>query len=80
MLRRCPRCGIVTAMAQVKRLYRSRSDRVFMGVCGGLSDYFGIDPILVRVLAVVSLFAVGTGLITYVLLWLFVPEEPREES
>lgn len=67
-------------MAQVKRLYRSRSDRVFMGVCGGLSDYFGIDPILVRVLAVVSLFAVGTGLITYVLLWLFVPEEPREES
>jgi phage shock protein C len=67
-------------MTDVKRLYRSRSDRIFKGVCGGLAEYFGLDPILIRVVAVVSLFAGGIGLITYVLLWLFVPEEPREET
>jgi phage shock protein C len=66
-------------MADVKRLYRSRSDRMFKGVCGGLAEYFGLDPILIRVVFVVSLFVGGIGLISYVLLWLFVPEEPREE-
>ncbi len=67
-------------MADVKRLYRSRTDRNFKGVCGGLAEYFGLDPILIRVLFVVSLFLGGIGLITYVLLWLFVPEEPNEET
>jgi phage shock protein C len=63
-------------MSNIKRLYRSRSERVFKGVCGGLAEYFSLDPILVRVLFVASAFAGGVGLVVYVLLWLFVPEEP----
>lgn len=66
-------------MAEIKRLYRSRSERIFKGVCGGLAEYFGLDPILIRVIFIVALFG-GVGLLTYILLWLLVPEEPREET
>ena len=65
-------------MSESRRLYRSRSTRVVAGVCGGLAEYFKIDPILVRVLWVVFLLSFGTGLLAYILLWLFVPEEPLE--
>ena len=61
-----------------KRLYRSRSDRMLLGVCGGLAQYFNIDPVLVRVLAVVSLF-IGVGLgavLAYLILAVIVPQEP----
>ena len=62
-------------MAETKRLYRSRTDRVIAGVCGGLADYFGVDPILVRVVWVVTVLSFGAGLLAYILLWLFVPQE-----
>lgn len=62
-------------MVENKRLHRSRTDRVIAGVCGGLADYFGVDPILVRVLWVVAVLSFGAGLLAYVLLWLFVPQE-----
>ena len=46
------------------------------GVCGGMADYLGLDPVLVRVLWVVLTLALfGTGLIAYILLWLLAPEE-----
>jgi phage shock protein C len=63
-------------MAEAKRLYRSRTDRMIAGVCGGLADYFGIDLVLVRVISVIAVIATG-GLwfLAYILLWLFVPEE-----
>lgn len=63
-------------MAEAKRLYRSRTDRMIAGVCGGLADYFGIDLVLVRVVSVVAVIATG-GLwfLGYILLWLFVPQE-----
>ncbi len=60
------------------RLYRSSSDRIIGGVCGGLAEYFKVDALLVRALFVV--FAVmfsGTGLALYLLLWLFVPQNPE---
>src|SRR5215207_6539618 len=46
-----------TAQAGPRRLYRSRSDRVIWGVCGGLARYFNIDPVIVRVAAVALVFA-----------------------
>jgi len=49
------------------------------GVCGGLAEYFRIDPVLVRVLFVVFTFTGAIGLIAYVLLWLLVPEEPTAD-
>jgi len=57
-------------------LTRSRKDRVIGGVCGGLGDYFGIDPVLIRIFFVLSVFAVGISPFVYVLLWLIMPEAP----
>ncbi len=58
-----------------KRLVRSRENRMLAGVCGGLGDYFNIDPTLVR-LGFAFLFFVGAGspFLVYLLLWLIVPE------
>jgi phage shock protein C len=57
------------------RLYRSRQDRLLGGVCGGLGQYFGIDPVIVR-LAFVLLLTTGIGLLAYLVLWIVVPERP----
>ncbi|MFB3910270.1 MAG: PspC domain-containing protein [Candidatus Eisenbacteria bacterium] len=67
-------------MASGKRLYRSRTDRLIGGVCGGMAEYLGIDPVLVRVLWVVLALSFGAGILAYVLLWLVTPEEPREQT
>lgn len=58
-----------------KRLYRSRRDRKIAGVCGGIAEHFDIDPVLVRVLAVVLLLCGSAGLLAYIVLWIVVPEE-----
>lgn len=67
-----------------KRLYRSRNDRILFGVCGGIAEYFSIDPVIVRVLAVLITLAGGAGIITYIVLAIIIPlesspaKEPRE--
>lgn len=58
-----------------RRLYRSRTDRILGGVAGGLGDYFGIDPVLIR-LAWVALAFSGIGVVAYIVAWIIVPEEP----
>lgn len=55
-----------------RRLMRS-SDRKIGGVAGGLAEYFGIDPVIVRLGFVVALFAGGTGLIAYLIAWVVLP-------
>lgn len=65
-------------MEQVKKLYRSTYNRVIGGVAGGLAEYFAIDPLVVRLLfALLSLFG-GGGVIIYIILWIFVPENILE--
>jgi len=59
-----------------KKLYRSAKDKMIAGVAAGLAEYFDIDPTIIRVLFVVSLFLGGTGIIAYVVLWVVVPERP----
>lgn len=60
----------------VKRLTRSRSDRWISGVCGGLSNYTGVDANLIRLGAVVlTVFGVGTTILVYLAAWLLMPEE-----
>ena len=60
-----------------KKLYRSSTNRMIAGVCGGIADYFGIDPTLVRILAVLMLLPGGVpGFVPYMLLWLIVPAAP----
>ncbi len=66
---------------ETKKLYRSRTDRMISGVCGGLGKYLGIDPTLIRlVFVLLLLFGVGSGLILYVILMFIVPEEPETTS
>ena len=61
----------------IKRLYRSRRDKVLGGVCGGIADYFQIDPVLVRLLWVIfTLISMGLGIVAYLIAWIIVPEEP----
>jgi len=57
------------------RLTRSRDDRMIAGVAGGLADYLGIDPSLVRIAWVVLFLAGGLGLLIYIIMWIVVPEE-----
>jgi len=57
-----------------KRLTRSVKDKVIGGVAGGIAEYFEIDPVIVRVLFVVSLFFHGAGFIAYIVLWIALPE------
>lgn len=62
---------------KVTRLYRAREDRMLAGICGGLGHYFGLDPILIRVLFVVFALVVGGGILAYLILWLLIPLEPE---
>jgi phage shock protein C len=60
----------------MKKLYRSNSDRMIAGVCGGLADYINIDPTIVRLIFMI-LFLMGTGgFWIYIILWAIVPLPP----
>ena len=63
-----------------RRLYRSKSDRMLGGVCGGLGSYLGIDSTLVRIFFFILIFGAGSGFWIYLLLWLLIPEEDTEVS
>ena len=60
-----------------KRLYRSTDDRMISGVCGGVAEYFDVDPTIVRVLWVfLTLAGMGLGIILYIIMAVIVPENP----
>jgi phage shock protein C len=69
-----------TELMEPKKFYRSRTDKVFAGVCGGLSEHFDIDAVLIRLLFLVLVFAGGGGLIAYIVLWIITPEKPIDYS
>ncbi|MFQ5794497.1 MAG: PspC domain-containing protein [Candidatus Bipolaricaulia bacterium] len=66
-------------MASTRRLYRSRDKRMIAGVCGGLAEYFDLDPVLVRVAFVILAVAGGGGVLAYILLWIFTSLGPRTD-
>ncbi|MDK2983425.1 MAG: phage shock protein [Thermococcaceae archaeon] len=62
-----------------KKLYRSRKNRIVFGVCGGLAEYFDVDPTIVRIIFIILLLAsFGTAVLLYLLLALVMPLEPEE--
>lgn len=63
-----------------KRLYRSNSSTYLGGVCGGLADYFNIDPVLVRIIFVLIFIYGGAGLLIYLILWIVIPKAPLDFS
>lgn len=62
--------------ATPKRLYRSRRHRVIAGVCGGIAEYFGWDPNLVRLAFLASLLIPGPQAVFYLVAWVVIPDEP----
>jgi phage shock protein C len=67
-------------VTMAKRLMRSTNDRVIAGVAGGVAQYFGLDPTLVRVAWVVAVVFGGFGFLAYIILWIVLPEGEQEPS
>jgi phage shock protein PspC (stress-responsive transcriptional regulator) len=60
----------------MKKLYRSRQNRMLGGVCGGIAEYFNIDPVIVRIIAVAFFFMGGSALLAYIIGLIVIPNEP----
>lgn len=60
----------------MKRLYKSRTDKKIDGVCAGIAEYFEVDPVLVRVLAVLLLFMGGVAFLAYIIGMIVIPRKP----
>ena len=62
-------------MSNGKKLRKSRTDKKICGVCGGIADYFGIDPIWIRLLWAIMVFVFGTGVVLYFVFALIMSDE-----
>ncbi len=60
-----------------KRLYKSRTNRMLSGVCGGIAEYLNLDPTVVRLLCAI-LGCSGTGIIIYIIAAIVMPEAPSD--
>lgn len=59
----------------MKRLYRSRENKMLGGVCAGLGEYFNLDPTLIRLAMIIAVFGAGAGLLAYLIAWVLIPLE-----
>ena len=64
-------------MEEPRKLYRSRTERMVAGVCGGLAEYFNVDTTVIRVLFLVITLFGGAGLVVYVVMWILVPDASK---
>jgi phage shock protein PspC (stress-responsive transcriptional regulator) len=64
----------------MKKLYRSRENKIIAGICGGIGKYFNIDPTLVRILWILFLFAGGAGIIAYIIAWIIIPLKSKAKN
>ena len=58
-----------------KRLYKSSTNRVLCGVCGGIGEYFNVDPTVIRLIFLLFVFGVGSGLLAYIVAAIIMPEQ-----
>ena len=58
-----------------KKLYRSKKNKKIAGICGGIGEYFDIDPNLVRIIAALVCLT-PPGILTYIIAWIIIPQEP----
>ena len=59
-----------------KRLYKSNQNKMIDGVCGGIAEYFGVDPTVVRLLWVLFSLMGGSGILAYIIAALIIPRNP----
>jgi len=60
---------------KVRRLYRSEKNRIIAGVCGGMGEYLNIDPVIIRLIWIITAFFGGLGIIAYLISWIVIPEK-----
>ena len=60
-----------------KRLYLSETNKKIAGVCGGVGEYFNMDPTLVRLICVAIALMAGTGILVYIIAWAIIPHQPK---
>ncbi len=59
-----------------KKLYRSVTDKMLGGVCGGIAEYFSIDSVIIRLIFVLAVIFGGSGILAYIILWIIIPQKP----
>ncbi len=63
----------------MRKLYLSDANKKIGGVCGGIGEYFDLDPTLVRIIFIlVTLLSFGLGIVAYILIWMIIPKKPKE--
>jgi len=62
-----------------KQLYRSKHNRMIAGVCGGIGEYFEVDPTLIRLIWALSSLWMGLGIVAYILAMIIIPEQTLEK-
>ena len=60
-----------------KKLYKSNQNKMICGVCGGIGEYFGIDPTIIRLALAIFCVMVGAGILAYILAAVIVPSNPE---
>ena len=63
-----------------QKCFRSRQDRVLLGVCGGVAEYAGVDPVIVRLIFSITFFLFWIGLVVYIVALIKLPVEPKPEK
>lgn len=69
----------IIVMTKEKILYRSKTNRLIGGVCGGLGEYFAIDPTVIRIVFLLIALFGGGGILLYLILWLVIPSEKNKK-
>jgi len=64
----------------MKRLYRSSRNKIIAGVCSGIGEYYGIDPVVIRLVWVIlTLVSFGFGVLAYLIAWMIIPRNPKHK-
>ncbi len=58
-----------------EKLYRSLDNRKLAGVCGGLGEYFSIDPVIIRLAWIAFILVGGAGILAYIIAWIVIPDK-----
>ena len=61
-----------------KKLYKSNTNKMLEGVCGGIAEYFGVDPTIVRLAWVIFCALGGSGILAYIIAAIIIPSAPLE--
>lgn len=64
---------------KAKRLYRSGKEKILGGVCGGIAEYFNVDPTIIRIIWILIVLGYGAGIIAYIIAWIIIPKNPKHK-